>query len=105
MEGGNITVSTPKIMDNSIVNIAFEKDNITSSSVINAPASKVMVYVKEDKLIVENAEKGEIINVYNESGMMLRQVIANGYKTEINLPSQNLYIVKTKCKTIKIRMS
>lgn len=105
MEGGNITVSTPKIMDNSIVNIAFEKDNITSSSVINAPSSKVMVYVKEDKLIVENAEKGEIINVYNESGMMLRQVVANGYKTEISLPSQNLYIVKTKCKTIKIRMS
>lgn len=100
--GNTVIVTTPPITENSTLNIAFEKDE-PSTVTYAGHESKLKVSVQGETIIVENAEEGERINVYNESGMIVKEAIGTGNRMEITLPTNNLYVIQTKHKTIKIR--
>lgn len=71
-----------------------------TTGVNNAAPSNVKVYGSKESIIVKNAEKN-LISIYTESGMLIKEMKANDDNIVINLPS-GFYIVQVGGNSVKV---
>jgi hypothetical protein len=79
----------------------IEAENI---SVSDATTDNLKVSAQGDVLIIENAKQGEVLSVYNQTGQLIKTVIASNDKIEIQLPSNQIYIIKGENSAVKVSL-
>lgn len=89
------------VFNNVGLNVSFVEDLGT-----DAPES-IMSHVKvysngNSAIVVEGLAEGENISVYSVSGQLIFDAISDSDKTEISLPDNKVYIVKTKLHSYKV---
>lgn len=89
------------ITENAVLSIAFETDDV---SVKQIGGSKIRVYGTDNGIWVSGANKGESIHVYNEGGMLVKTLKADGGTTVIPVKKGHVYIVKSSGKVVKIAL-
>lgn len=94
---------TPTIIDDSELNIVYKQ---VESSAIQASKSKsnVKVYASYGKLTVENYGSARNLSIYSISGLKVAFESVGTGSTTLDLPMNNIYIVKVGEETFKISM-
>jgi len=72
------------------------------NSINNDSYSETKVYAYSGSLIIRGAEIGELVSIYSESGVLIRTVEVDESTMTVELPKNNMYIVKTADKTFKV---
>lgn len=94
---GSYTVSY--INDDSELVVAFEE---RISSISSPFASNARVFASYGNIIVKDADQGEAIVIYDESGKMHTNTISDGGTQTFDVPMSGIYIVKVGNKTVKV---
>lgn len=85
--------------NDAILSITFESEN---SSVNDFTISHTKVFAKDNSIIIQEAENGEQVNIYNENGSLVKHLTINSTYQEIQLPTGHVYLISLLNKTIKI---
>ena len=97
-------ITTPVITgEHSTLFVTFEQ----SSDAINSPkqqASQARILGKEGGISVQNAQEGDLLQVYTPDGMLLHSQKLQSGQANIALDSKTLYIVKVADKVVKVRL-
>ena len=97
-------ITTPVITgEHSTLFVTFEQ----SSDAINSPkqqASQARILGKEGGISVQNAQEGDLLQVYTPDGMLLHSQKLQAGQADIALDSKTLYIVKVADKVVKVRL-
>ncbi len=97
-------ITTPVITgEHSTLFVTFEQ----SSDAINSPkqqASQARILGKEGGISVQNAQEGDLLQVYTPDGMLLYSQKLQSGQADIALDSKTLYIVKVADKVVKVRL-
>ncbi len=97
-------ITTPVITgEHSTLFVTFEQ----SSDAINSPkqqASQARILGKEGGISVQNAQEGDLLQVYTPDGMLLHSQKLQSGQADIALDSKTLYIVKVADKVVKVRL-
>lgn len=97
----NNTFTTPEINENSTLAIVLEQD----VSVVNAPkTTQVQVLATSDGIRVIGGNADDIIQAYTIDGVLQKSVRSNGQQVDIQLPKEQVYIIKVGLKTLKLRL-
>ena len=86
------------ITKNSIFEVVFSN----GISIEQTNSSQLNVYSMSDLLIIEGAKQGEKISIYNQAGLLIKSIIAGSYRIEIQLPHNQIFIIKGSNETVKI---
>ena len=98
--GTNGLLELYDITDNAVLSISYELDD--EISVKGVQSSRAKIYSLDNLILVSNAEIGELIQIFNESGMNVVNIHANNVTESIQVEKGHVYIVKLKGKTVKI---
>ena len=90
---------TPAINADAVLSVSFES---TQSAVSSARVSYAKVYGTNGEIVILDAERGDVLYVYDESGKVTAQTIINSYEQRIAIPSKGIYFVKVGGKTVKV---
>lgn len=74
------------------------------SDVEDINLSNVKVYGYNSNIYVSGAELGNVINVYDANGALVKSIKATNNSHIITLEKDNVYIVKCEGKTVKVRL-
>jgi len=80
------------------------EEESTSTSISKTEISNIKVYSEQNEIIVNGADLGDNISVYTESGALLHSTKATGDIVRINIPTNQIYLVKTTGKTFKVAL-
>ena len=97
---GNIFV-TPEMYENAVLNISYEKIDDSVES-IQTNAAKVRGH--NGIISISEVSEGETITIYTLDGVMVANATATTEITTIEVPTQQVYIVKVADKVVKIGM-
>lgn len=97
--GSDGTLRINDITKSSVLSIAFEAEN---TAIGNMPISQAKVYGKDGNIVISNAEIGEMIQIFNESGINVSTIQATRRTETIKTIKGHIYIVKLNGKTVKI---
>lgn len=75
-----------------------------TTSISNIESNKINAYSENGSLIVKGGKLGDIINIYNISGLLLHKIKITDDIVRVNVAPQSFYIVKTGNKTFKIAL-
>ena len=90
--------TTPAITASATISVVYGQ---TQSSVRSITNNKYTVYATEGKIIIKNTDGTESVRVYSESGALLSNLLADKYKTVVNLDGNHIYIIKVGEDTYK----
>ena len=93
--------TTPAIMKNATLNVSFESTNV---GVRRLSASPVKVYANGSTLYVGGVDNGEPVSIYRADGTFITRFTGNGHTLSTQLPTGQVYLVRTQDKTVKICM-
>ena len=65
----------------------------TDFTSIDTPASSIVVYTENSDVIIDNISIGDNIEIYNVSGVLLKNGVATSEKVSYTLPEKGVYIV------------
>lgn len=74
------------------------------SDVEDINLSNIKVYGYNSNIYVSGAELGNVINVYDANGALVKSIKATNNTHIITLEGDNVYIVKCEGKTVKVRL-
>ena len=97
---GNI-FTTPEMYEDAVLNISYEK---IDDSIENTRANAVKVRGHNGIISISGAAEGEAITIYTLDGVMVANATATTEITTIEVPTQQVYIVKVADKVVKIGM-
>ena len=100
LEEGNI-FTTPELFEDAVLNISYEK---IDDSVESTRANAVKVRGHNGLISISGAAEGEAITIYTLDGTMVANETAAAETTSIEVPTQQVYIVKVADKVVKIGM-
>ena len=100
--GEDNTLTTPTVTGSSELNVAYEQ--VGGSKVADARATAVKVSGYEGIITVEGCPEGENISIYTIDGALVAQEKAESAGTHITVETEQLYVVQTAGKVVKIRM-
>ena len=89
-------VELPKLRAIPEESMAIDAPNISQTY------NRVTVYREGNELIVDGADIGETISVYNLSGIMVTSQKATGSISRVSFPLSGVYLIKLKDHTMKI---
>jgi hypothetical protein len=92
---------TPEINGNSLLTVSFEKQD-NNNYVSQSHLSDIKIYGLNGNIIVNNANVGDVINIYKESGILVLSEMANQSYVKIPMNGNGIYIVKIANKIVKI---
>lgn len=92
-------ITTPEITENSTLAIVYEQDG---SGVNALKVPQVKVFATSNGIIVTGCNSDDIIQAYTVDGVLQKTVRANGQQAEIQLPREQVYIIKVGSKTMKM---
>ena len=95
----NAYVETPVVIANSVLQVAVEK---SLSAIPSLSPNRLKVHAQGECLYIENADKGEIVNIYGTDGTLIKTLMGNGSTLTTTLKRNHVYLIKTKQKTVKI---
>ena len=95
--------TTPALQADAVLNIAYEKIG-TPTMVANARASRIKVQGHRGTLRVTGTTEGDDISIYTLDGTMVASEEATDDTTSIEVPTQQVYIVKVADTVVKIGM-
>ena len=90
---------TPELDKDAIINVVFESKNVTKTR--NTLQSNVKVRANGNTLTIDGVKKGQTVSLYDVDGRIIRNIIANGDKMSILLPTGKVYIIETEGKVMK----
>jgi len=93
--------TTPAIVGNSTLSISFES---TSTAISPIEVNNVNVYTDQDAIVVTGIDSGNNISVYTCSGLLLQNIKAIDNMARINVPSNQIYLVKAAGRTFKVAL-
>ena len=99
--GAGNYIQTPVVKADAVIRIAFEQDE---TGINQAVQERIRVLGDDNGLTITQTEPGERIDIYLTDGRLVRSLRGNGTSLHVNLPAGAVYLVKTKTKTIKIRL-
>ena len=95
------TFTTPTLNASAVLNVAYVKaDNAVENTLANA----VKVFGHNGIISICGAAEGEAITIYTLDGAMVANATATTETTSIEVPTQQVYIVKVANKVVKISM-
>ena len=98
------TITTPVISsEHSTLFVSFEEDN-TGVQDLKGQTSKVRVLGMPGGISVQNAEAGDMLQVYSAEGRLQHSQRLGSGTTDIALDSKKLYIIKVAEKVVKVRL-
>ena len=80
------------------LNVVFEK------TISFLKESNIKVYAEENSIVIMGVNLGERISVYNILGNLLQTIIVTNYEVKINVPVNQIYLIKTSSKTFKVTL-
>lgn len=95
----NAYVETPVVIANSVLQVAVEK---SSSAIPSLSPSRLKVHAQGECLFIENAYKGETVTIYGADGTLIKKLTGNGSTLTTTLKRNQVYLIKTRQKTVKI---
>jgi hypothetical protein len=98
----NQTFTTPIITENSILNASFVKSEENSIRKMNQGSLKV--YSIDNVLYVKNIKANDSIRIFDVNGRLYQTIPVGRGEYNMILPMGNVYIVKGKYDTIKIKL-
>jgi hypothetical protein len=81
-----------------ILNVTFESTN----SLLNE--SNIKVYAEQNEIVIIGADLGNEISVYNTLGTLLQIIKVTEYEVRINVPINQIYLIKIANKTFKVTL-
>ena len=93
------TYITPAILETSVMNVVFEKDNGTPVTAL--PSSSIKIQGTSFGARVTGANDGELIQVFTTDGVLQKSVKAHDSVIDIPL-SEDIYIIRVGTKTVKL---
>ena len=90
--------NTPYILENSFLNVSLER---ILTSVDLSKYGEISVYGNNSQIIINGAESGKNILVYNESGSQITSIIARDKIISLSV-NAGIYIVKIEDRIFKI---
>jgi len=81
---------------------SFIEENGTS--VPQTDTRDIKVYAMQDAIVVENADIGDEISVYNASGALIYRARVTDDITRIYVPANHIYLIKITSKTFKVAL-
>ena len=99
--GAGNYIQTPVIKRDAVIRIAFEEGG---TGILQTEQDKVKALGDADGVTIEHVEAGERINIYLTDGRLIQSFKSNGTSQHIKLPAGTVYLIKTRTKTIKIRL-
>ncbi len=90
------------IVENTVLSIAFEAT--VDVGVKRIDTNSVKVYGVGNDILVSGLKDNEVIQIYNDGGVLLRTLHANGYSMTIPMECEGVYIVKIGDKTVKVAL-
>ena len=94
--------TTPAMLDDAVLNIAFEQ--MGNSEVNNARANAIKVYGSNNQLHISGTEQGDHIAIYDTKGILVTRQVAYAETIDIEVEANKIYIVKVSDKIVKIQM-
>ena len=99
------TITTPVInSEYSALFVTFEQTDPDAVSNIEGQASNVKILGREGGISVQNAQPGDVLQIYSTDGCLLHAHKIESEQTEITLESKRLYIIKVADKVVKARL-
>ena len=92
---------TPFIYSDAMLSVSFES---TQSAIYSNLLSNAKAYGFNGQIIVKSIDKGDMIVVYDESGKIIAQTVANGNEQRIALQAKGFFFVKVNDKTVKVSL-
>lgn len=99
--GADNYIQTPVVEADAVIRIAFEQDETGISPAVQ---ERIRVLGDANGLTITQTEPGERIDIYLTDGRLVRSLRSNGTSQHVNLPAGAIYLIKTRTKTIKIRL-
>ena len=84
-----------------MLSVSFES---TQSAIYSNLLSNAKAYGFNGQIIVKSIDKGDMIVVYDESGKIIAQTVANGNEQRIALQAKGFFFVKVNDKTVKVSL-
>ena len=98
------TITTPAITsEHSTLFVTFEQDG-SGLNDLKKQTSDVRILGKEGGISVQNAQEGDVLQVYSPEGMLLHSQTLHSGQTEISLPGKELYVILVADKVVKVRL-
>lgn len=98
----NCVYETPVLESDSELSISYDVSTDINSNSIATEAVKAYGYNGE--LVVTGVSEGAEVSVYDTNGILLRRLSSKGNDVRIALPEEEIYIVKTDEKAIKVAL-
>lgn len=95
--------TTPAISSDSELNIVYKQEGNTNAKSLKSE-NNVKVFASYGKLTIENAETSTNLSVYSSSGSIVVSEPIGVGTTAIDLPTNNIYVVKVGKETFKVSM-
>ena len=95
------TFTTPTLTASAVLNVAYVKEG---SAINNAAASKIAVRGHNGIISISGVSESEAIAIYTLDGAMVASEAATAETTSVEVPTQQVYIVKVADKVVKIGM-
>jgi hypothetical protein len=95
------TFITPAIHSDAVLNVAYVKEG---SAIAAATASRIKVQGHQGIISISGATEGEAITIYTLDGAMVASEEATDDTTSVEVPTQQVYIVKVADAVVKIGM-
>ncbi|MBR2378581.1 MAG: hypothetical protein IKA91_04005, partial [Bacteroidaceae bacterium] len=92
---------TPKLNENSVINISFEIPTAENAPMHN---SRIKAYGHRGDVVVAGCERGESIAVYDVDGVLLRTIYATSDTMRIAMPTDAVYVVKVADAAVKVAL-
>ncbi len=92
---------TPKLNENSVINISFEIPTAENAPMHN---SRIKAYGHRGDVVVAGCERGESIAIYDVDGVLLRTIYATSDTMRIAMPTDAVYVVKVADAAVKVAL-
>ena len=100
----NNTVTTPAVSaEHNRLIVVFEQ-NASEVQAVKSVQPQVRILGTANGLRITNATVGDVLNVYNASGKLLRSQKLTSTQADVSLQSGQLYIIKVGAKVVKVRI-
>jgi hypothetical protein len=102
--GGNLSVSSATSAGSVAKAITLTGSVGINTDTKNLLGGNIKVYSSGNNLIVEGAESGQKLSVYNSLGIELKSVISNGDKLVMPVKAGSVYLVRLSNRMVKVAL-
>ena len=82
----------------------FKYINEEAVGISEIEASNIKIYTEQDAIIIDGADVGDEVAVYNVVGALLQKVKVTDNVTRIYVPKNQIYLIKITTKTFKVAL-